>query len=106
MSLTLTREQEVKLQRKAARLVKPAEVVLDELLEEQELQVLSARQLLALPKAERTRILLEQAERAAAEYETDLARPVAERELTAFTALDGEMIHDYSQLSALPLGKQ
>lgn len=95
MSLTLTREQEAKLLRKAARMGKPVEVVLEELLEEQELQAPSARQLLALPKAERARILRAQAEQAAAEYETDLARPVAERELTAFTALDGEAFYEY-----------
>ncbi len=95
MSLTLTREQEARLQRKAARMGKPAEVVLDELLEEQEPQSFTARQLLALPKAERTRILQAQAERAALEYEADLARPAEERELTAFTALDGETFNDY-----------
>src|SRR5689334_22042901 len=93
MSLTLTREQEAKLQPKAARLGKPVEVVLDALLEE--LPTPTARQLLALPKTERARILRAQAEQAAAEYETDLARPAAERELTAFTALDGETFHDY-----------
>ena len=43
-----------------------------------------------LPRAERNRILALAAEAAAPEYEADLARPVAERELTAFTALDGE----------------
>ncbi len=95
MSLTLTREQEAKLQRKAARLGKPVEVVLNELLEEQETPAPTARQLLALPKAERARILRAQAEQAAEEYETDLARPAAERELTAFTALDGETFYDY-----------
>ncbi len=95
MSLTLTREQEAKLQRKAARIGKPATVVLDELLEEPEPQVPTARQLLTLPKAERMRILQSQAERAAVEYEADLARPIAERELTAFTALDGEPFQDY-----------
>ena len=95
MSLTLTREQEVKLQRKAARLGKPVEVVLDEFLEEPGQPALSARQLLTLPKAERARIIRAQAEQAAVEYEADLARPAAERELTAFTALDGEAFYDY-----------
>lgn len=95
MSLTLTREQEEKLQRKAARLGKPPEVVLNELLDEPEQQAPTARQLLALPKTERRRILQAQAEQAAAEYEADLARPVAERELTAFTALDDEAFYDY-----------
>ncbi len=94
MSLTLTREQETKLQRKAARIGKPAEIVLDELLDEPELPVFTARQLLALPKAERTRILQSQAEQARAEYEADLTLPIAGRELTAFTALDGEPFYD------------
>lgn len=62
---------------------------------EKEPQAPTARQLLALPKAERSRILRAQMERAAVEYETDFARPVAERELTAFTALDGEAFYDY-----------
>lgn len=46
-----------------------------------------AAYLLTLPHAERHRIL---AEAAAPEYEADLALPVAERELTPFTALGGE----------------
>jgi hypothetical protein len=95
MRLTLTYEQEAKLKRKADRLGKPVDVVLDELLEEQEPQVPTARQLLALPKEERARILQAQAERAAVEYEKDLDRPIAERELTAFTALDGEEFYAY-----------
>ncbi len=95
MSLTLTREQETKLQVKAARLGKSVEVVLNDLLEEQETQVPTALQLLALPKEERNRILRAQAERASTEYEADLDRPAAERELTGFTALDSEPLHDY-----------
>jgi len=95
MSLTLTYEQEAKLQRKAAQLGKPVEVVPNELLEEPELQVPTARQLLALPKEERAQILQAQAERALLEYEADLDLPVAERELTAFTALDEDPIYTY-----------
>ena len=48
--------------------------------------------LLSLPKAERDRIIEAQAASAAPLYEADLALPVAERELTAFTALDDEPI--------------
>jgi len=51
---------------------------------------IDAAYLLTLPRAERNRILAKAAEAAAPEYEADLAHPVAERELTAFTALDGE----------------
>lgn len=54
----------------------------------------SAAYLLTLPSAERDRIMAEAAESAAPEYEADLALPVAERELTAFTALDGEPFLD------------
>jgi len=49
-----------------------------------------AAYLLTLPRAQRRRILAAAAENAAPLYEADLALPVAERELTAFTALDGE----------------
>jgi hypothetical protein len=45
--------------------------------------------LLSLPREERDRILRAQAEQAAPLYKADLALPPAERELTAFTALDG-----------------
>jgi len=52
--------------------------------------------LLSLPKAERNRIMEAQAASAAPLYEADLALPVAERELTAFTALDGDpILEDY-----------
>ncbi len=48
--------------------------------------------LLSLPKAERDRIMEAQAAHAAPLYEADLALPVSERELTAFTALDDDPI--------------
>lgn len=48
-----------------------------------------AATLLTLPRAERNQILA-LAAAAAPEYEADLALPVAERDLTALTALDGE----------------
>jgi len=54
----------------------------------------NAAYLLTLPSAERNRIMEQAAEAAAPEYEADLALPVAERELTAFTALDGEPFLD------------
>lgn len=54
----------------------------------------TARELLALPPEERDRALAAQAEDASLLYEEDLGRPVAERELTAFTALDGEPFCD------------
>ncbi len=53
-------------------------------------RVLSASQLRLLPLAERAAYLQEAAATAAPLYDADLARPPRERELTAFTALDGE----------------
>jgi hypothetical protein len=50
----------------------------------------TARELLALPPEERDQALAAQAEDAAQHYAEDLNRPIAERDLTAFTALDGE----------------
>jgi hypothetical protein len=49
----------------------------------------TARELLKLPATARNRYLRVAAERAAAEYATDLALPEAERELTAFSAVSG-----------------
>ena len=54
--------------------------------------------LLSLPKAERDRIMEAQAAHAAPLYEADLALPVMERELTAFTALDDDpILENYSE---------
>jgi hypothetical protein len=49
----------------------------------------TARELLKLPATERNSYLRAAAERAAAEYEADLALPETERELTAFSAVSG-----------------
>ncbi len=54
----------------------------------------NAAYLLTLPRVERRRILASAAEAAAPFYEADLTRPSAERELTAFTALDAEPFLD------------
>ncbi len=52
--------------------------------------------LLSLPLEERQRIMTAQFDAAAPFYAADLALPVAERELTAFTALDGDpILEDY-----------
>ena len=48
--------------------------------------------LLALPRYEQEQIIQAAFEDAAALYNADLASPIAERELTAFTALDGDDI--------------
>ncbi len=57
---------------------------------------LDACTLRSLPREERNRILAAQAEAAAALYAADLAKPVEERELTAFTALDGEPVYEHT----------
>jgi hypothetical protein len=49
----------------------------------------TARELLAMPYEKQQEILRRQAERIAPLYEADLALPPSERELVAFTALDG-----------------
>lgn len=47
-----------------------------------------------LPREERNRLLALQAEDAAPLYSADLPRPLAERELTAFTSLEGEPVFE------------
>ena len=64
------------LARKIEQLVKPHEYDLDALL--------------ALPRDEQDRRIRHAAELAADHYNADLARPVEQRDLTAFTALDSE----------------
>jgi hypothetical protein len=54
----------------------------------------SARQLLSLSPEERDRVLAAQAADAESLYRDDLARPAEERDLTAFTVLDGEPFLD------------
>ena len=89
------------MKRRAARLEKPVEVVLEELIatlpQEEELHEFDLAAYLSLPKEERSRLLRAQAEMAAAEYKADLDLPVEARELTAFTALDGEPFGEHSQ---------
>src|SRR5579871_5170798 len=53
-----------------------------------------ARVLKRLPRQERNQLLAAQTQAAAALYEADLARPPAERELTAFTLLDADPLYD------------
>ena len=63
--------------------------------EEVKLPYLSARELLKLSPEERGPYLRAAAADAAPLYHADLALPPAERELTAFTILDGEPIYEY-----------
>jgi hypothetical protein len=48
----------------------------------------------AMPPEEQDRVMAEAASEAASLYEADLSLPVAERGLTALTALDGEEFHN------------
>ena len=59
----------------------------------------TARQLLAMPEAERGRLLSEAAAHAAPLYEADLALPPEQRELTAISAVD-DNFYDYSEKKA------
>ena len=54
----------------------------------------TAEELMKLPSDEIDRILDRQWQFAARFYEEDMAKPVHERELTAFSALDGEPFYD------------
>jgi hypothetical protein len=54
----------------------------------------SAEALLSLPPDQRGAILSAAAEHAAPLYDADLALPASQRELTAFTVLDGEAFLD------------
>jgi len=56
----------------------------------------TARQILAMPEAERDRILTEAAAHAAPLYEADLSLPPEQRELTAISAIEDD-IYDYHQ---------
>ena len=69
-------------------------VTLDDAVTPNRPERIDAAYLLTLPRAERNCLLAEAAAKAAPEYEADLALPVAERELTAFSALDGEPFFD------------
>jgi hypothetical protein len=57
--------------------------------------------LMTRPMAERRAALVAGAEAVAHFYAEDLAKPVEERELTAFTALDGEQfLEDYFEMDS------
>ncbi len=58
------------------------------------MECFTARQLLAMPAAERDRILSEAAAHAAPLYEADLALPPEQRELTAISAIGGD-VYEY-----------
>ncbi len=93
--LELTPEVEAQLTRQARQeglLVKEyVQRAVEQLVKPKEFDI---NAFLALPRDEQDYILATAAEDAAPLYAADLALPVTERELTAFTALDGEPFHD------------
>jgi hypothetical protein len=85
-------EVEARLQAAAAKSGVPVSDYARGLLERQVLPL--ALRVAALTPEEQDQIMAAAAEEAAEVYDADLALPLRERELTAFTALDGEEFHD------------
>ena len=85
-------EVEARLQEVAARYGLPVAEYARGVLERQVLPL--ALRVAALPPDEQDRIMTAAADNAADLYNTDLDLPPQERELTAFTALDGEEFSD------------
>jgi hypothetical protein len=85
-------EVEARLQEAAAKCGVPVSDYARGLLERQVLPL--ALRVAALPPEEQDQIMTAAAEEAAELYSADLALPLRERELTAFTALDGEEFHN------------
>ena len=101
LTIELAPEMETRLRAEAVRRGQDAAEYVKTLVEERlcETPPLS---LMALPLEERRRRLAQGAEALAVDYREDLARPVEERELTAFTALDGEPFYDYEDAERQP----
>lgn len=93
--LSLDMEDQARLTARAQKQGLTLEAYLQAILESLA-RPLDARTLRSLPREERNHFLAAQAEAAAALYMADLAKPVEERELTAFTALDGEPIYEHT----------
>ncbi len=97
MTLTLRLRPEIEAEIEAQARAKgmPVEAYSQEIIE----RVVKPREydldaLFAKPREEQDRLLTAAAEDAGELYRAELARPVNERELTAFTALDGENFLD------------
>ena len=61
---------------------------------ERQARIMDPYALRQLPRDERNQLMALQAKEAAPFYEADLALPIEQRELTAFTALDAEAVYD------------
>lgn len=89
--IDLAPEMESRLSAEAARKgQQPTEFILNLLERELKPREFDLETLLALPREEQDGIMQAAFDDAAPLYNADLALPAAERELTAFTALDGD----------------
>jgi hypothetical protein len=95
--LDLSPEMESRLEQAAARSGMPIAEYAKAVLERQVLPL--ALRVAAMPPEEQDRILTAAAEQAAELYNADLSLPPSERELAAFTALDGDQFSDGSSQS-------
>ncbi len=93
LTIDIAPEAEKRLQEAAAKRGVPITEYAKDLLERQVLPL--ALRVAAMTPDEQDRIMAAAAEEAAEDYNTDLALPVEQRELTAFTALDGEDFRGY-----------
>lgn len=93
VTIELSPETEARLAWRAAERGLDVSTLVREIAErevsEEPLPSYTVAELLRMPMSQRHRILERAAEHAAPLYEADLALPPYERELTAFTALDG-----------------
>ena len=95
ITIDLRPEVEARLVQKARTAQQPMSEYLNDLIESLLMpKEVDLEAFLALPREEQDRLMAAAAEDAAPLYAADLALPPAERELTAFTALDGEPFHD------------
>lgn len=98
--LELPEEVEARIREYASRSGKSANAYAGELVERaMKLECDSPtdpREVMRLPMDERRRIFAMGADALADLYSADLARPVHDRELTSFTALDGDPLHEYA----------
>ena len=96
LTIDLTPEIEHRLSAEAARRgQQPTEFIAELLERELKPKEFDLKAFLALPREQQDKVLSAAAEDAAPLYNAELALPVAERELTAFTALDGDDFVEY-----------
>jgi hypothetical protein len=96
MIIELPAEIEMRLSVEAARRgQQPTELVTQLLERELMPKEFDLESLLALPRSEQEQVMTDAFDDAASLYNADLALPVSERELTAFTSLDRDELAEY-----------